>query len=62
MLPRNVVSISAVITAMAAEQLWLPSMRLLQQMSCWPLSGRGMAVEAMGAIDQGKELEKLESS
>eukprot|EP00435_Cladocopium_sp_Y103_P032145 s2635_g8.t1 len=32
MLPRNVVSISAVITSSASRHQWLPSMRLLQQM------------------------------
>ena len=41
MLPRNVVSISAVITSLATRHLWLPSMHLLQQMSCWPKGPQG---------------------
>lgn len=38
MLPPNVVSLSALITASASEQLWLPSMRMLEKMRCldWP--------------------------
>lgn len=34
LLPPNVVSLSALVTASAAKHQWLPSMRLLEEMGC----------------------------